>query len=92
MSFEDILRLDKKLMTKQKSISFIKDEFQISTKNNISGKTRKENNFGCMVMYWKIAHYESYGKTDTKLNTKSENMTYLVDKKIILCPHKIFNR
>ena len=51
MSFEDILRLDKKLMTKQKSISFIKDEFQISTKNNISGKTRKENNFGCMVMY-----------------------------------------
>ena len=37
----------------QGSFSFIKDELQISTENNISGKTRKENHFGCTVMDWK---------------------------------------
>ena len=34
----------------QTSISYIKDKLQISTENNIIGKTRKKNNFGCMVM------------------------------------------
>ena len=34
-----------------------------------------------------IAHYESYGKTDKKRNTTSENMTYLVDNNFFLCQH-----
>ena len=36
----------------------------------------------------KIAHHESYGKTDKKMNTTSANMTYLVDNKKYLCQHK----
>ena len=51
----------------QTSIYYIKDELQISIENNIFHKTRKKNHFGCMVMDWNIAHYESYGKTYKKL-------------------------
>ena len=36
----------------------------------------------------KTSHYESYEKYTTKINTTSENITYLVDKKIFLCQHK----
>ena len=42
-----------------------------------------------MGMDKKIAHYESYGKTDHKKNTTSENMTYLVDLKKLYQNNKL---
>ena len=65
------------------SISFIKDDIQISIENNISCKKIGKNNFVYMVMARKCSHYESYGKTDKKMNTTLENLTYLVDNKKI---------
>ena len=34
----------------QTSISYIKDELQNSIENNILGKRKRKNHFGCMVM------------------------------------------
>ena len=40
-----------------------------------------------MEMDKKIAQYESYKKQITKMNTKSENMTLMVDNKGNMCQH-----
>ena len=46
---------------------------------------RKEKSFWFIGEGLKIAHHEYYGKTDKKMNTTSENMTYIIDNKKDLC-------
>ena len=74
--------LDKKLVMRYKQVFlFIKEELQTSIENNISCK--KERKVILVEWGWTENNYhsESYGKTNKKMNTPSENMTYIVDKK-----------
>ena len=44
-----------------------------------------------MGMDSKIDYYESYEKQITKMNTTTENMTYLVYDNYFLCQHNKFH-
>ena len=46
-----------------------------------------KNHFCSMGSDKKIYLYEFYGKTDKKMNTTLQNMTYLVDNKKNVCQH-----
>ena len=72
----------------QTSISYIIYELQNSIEKYIQGKRKKEKSFWLhgdglkefLTMYPMEKH--------KKMNKTSENMTYIIDKKKVLCQHK----
>ena len=86
MSLENILGLDKGLVIKFKQVFLLLNmSFKLPFK--IIYPVKKERKIIFFEWGWTktITHYEFYGKQITKMNTTSDNTTYLVDNQNSLC-------
>ena len=72
----------------QRSISYIKDQLQISIEKNVWEGRKREKYFWLHADGLKLLlTMNPMGKLKNNMNKTSENMTYLIDNKKFLCQH-----